>query len=179
MSIVKASSPLISTAKLACAGTATMPVASGFQRSNKGWGFQQIRSSVWRFDTISRNPQLPMASLINIENANGNCWPTDLTGERWKSQGCSTTYVLILLNWKIEGVQSLLHANRKPSTIFENQLLMESSKYGRISSPFYTSDTMSPHQNVASIHMAKGRDGFQRRKIYFWPYCISKILTPL
>lgn len=73
MSIVKASSPLISIAKLACAGAATMPVASGFQISNKKWGFQQIRLSILRFDTISWNPQLPMASLINTENASEYC----------------------------------------------------------------------------------------------------------
>lgn len=50
MSIIKASSPLISTAKLACAGTATMPVASGFQISNKKMGIpanQIVHFKVW------------------------------------------------------------------------------------------------------------------------------------
>lgn len=57
-------------------------------------------------------------------------------------------------------------AKRKHETVFEDQLLTESSNSGRVSSPFYTPNTMSAHQNL-STYTAKGKGGFLGGKTYF------------
>lgn len=138
--MVKASSPLVSTAKLVCMGAATAPMASGFQISNKEWVSQQIRSSLWRFHTVSWNLWLPVDSLIKTENANGSCWPTALVEQR----GSTKPYLRINYWLKAATLEELV----------------------ALSTLLTPSNTMSAHQNL-STYTAKGKGGFLGGKTYF------------